>query len=143
IQFLLSSNVGEVIVLFVAILLAPILSSKFGIDIALITPLLPIHILWINLVTDSLPALALAVDPAEKDIMNRKPIKPKKGIFTKGMVWRVVYQGVMIGAITLIAFIIGLSTPDSKLPVVQVETENGEVRTLSNEEVKVEIGQTM
>ena len=143
IQFLLSSNVGEVIVLFVAILLAPILSSKFGIDIALITPLLPIHILWINLVTDSLPALALAVDPAEKDVMNRKPIKPKKGIFTKGMVWRVVYQGIMIGAITLIAFIIGISTPDSKLPVVQVETENGEIRTLSNEEVKVEIGQTM
>lgn len=78
IQFLLSSNVGEIIVLFVAILITPLLSKIFGIDIHLIEPLLPIHILWINLVTDSLPALALAVDPAEKDVMERKPIKPKR-----------------------------------------------------------------
>ena len=97
IQFLLSSNVGEIIVLFVAILITPLLSKIFGIDIHLIEPLLPIHILWINLVTDSLPALALAVDPAEKDVMERKPIKPKKGIFTNGMSWRIIYQGVMIG----------------------------------------------
>ncbi len=62
--------------------------------------------------TDSLPALALAVDPAEKkDVMERKPIKPKKGIFTNGMSWRIIYQGVMIGLLlTLAAFIIGLGT---------------------------------
>ena len=132
IQFLLSSNVGEIIVLFVAILLTPLLSKIFGIDIHLIEPLLPIHILWINLVTDSLPALALAVDPAEKDIMKRKPIKPKKGVFTKGMIWRVVYQGVMIGIITLAAFVIGLGTKN--VPVIEGLTE---------QEVRVEIGQTM
>ena len=90
IQFLLSSNVGEIIVLFLAILITPILSRVFGIDIKLIEPLLPIHILWVNLVTDSLPALALAIDPAEKDIMQRKPIKAGKGIFTKGMTWRML-----------------------------------------------------
>ena len=138
IQFLLSSNVGEIVVLFVAILITPWLSSTFGIDISLIEVLLPIHILWINLVTDSLPALALAVDPAEDDVMSRKPIKTNKGIFTKGMSWRVVYQGIMIGLITLAAFMIGLATPESELPRVY---HNGVL--LSNEEVKVEIGQTM
>lgn len=139
IQFLLSSNVGEIIVLFVAILITPLLSNIFGIDIKLIEPLLPIHILWVNLVTDSLPALALAVDPAEKDVMNRRPLKPGKGIFTKGMTWRIVYQGIMIGLITLAAFVIGLATPDSSLP----EVYNDAGVRLSNEEVKVEIGQTM
>ncbi len=144
IQFLLSSNVGEIIVLFLAILITPLLSKWFNItDVNLIVPLLPIHILWINLVTDSLPALALAVDPAEKDIMNRKPNKPKQGVFTKGMTWRVIYQGVMIGLLTLAAFIIGLATPANQLPVVEMEGANGVVRTLSEEEVRVEIGQTM
>lgn len=132
IQFLLSSNVGEIIVLFVAILITPLLSKIFGIDIHLIEPLLPIHILWINLVTDSLPALALAVDPAEKDVMERKPIKPKKGIFTNGMSWRIIYQGVMIGLLTLAAFIIGLGTKD--VPIIEGLTE---------QEARVEIGQTM
>ena len=132
IQFLLSSNVGEIILLFLAILIAPLLASQFGIDIKLIEPLLPIHILWVNLVTDSLPALALAVDPAEKDIMNRKPNKKQKGIFTKGMTWRIVYQGVMIGLLTLAAFIIGLNTKN--VPVIDGKTP---------EEVRVMIGQTM
>jgi len=132
IQFLLSSNVGEIIVLFIAILIAPILASKFGIDVNLIVPLLPIHILWINLVTDSLPALALAVDPAEQDIMKKSPKKNKKGIFTKGMSWRIIYQGAMIGLLTLAAFIIGIATPN----VPQIEG-------LTEEEVRVEIGQTM
>ena len=142
IQFLLSSNVGEIVVLFIAILITPWLGKIFGIDINLIEPLLPIHILWINLVTDSLPALALAVDPAEKDVMDRKPIKPGKGIFTKGMTLRIIYQGVMIGLITLAAFIIGLSTPIEELPTITTTTD-GIVRTLSTQEVRVEVGQTM
>ena len=132
IQFLLSSNVGEIILLFLAILIAPIIANKFGIDIKLIEPLLPIHILWVNLVTDSLPALALAVDPAEKDVMNRKPNKKQKGIFTKGMTWRIVYQGCMIGLLTLAAFIIGLTTKN--IPVIE---------GMTSEEVRVSIAQTM
>ena len=118
--------------MFVAILITPFLSSKFGIDINLIEPLLPIHILWINLVTDSLPALALAFDPANKNIMDRKPIKSNAGIFSKGMVWRIAYQGIMIGLLTLAAFVIGLSTSNPP-----------EVEGLTSEEVRVEIGQTM
>ena len=126
IQFLLSSNVGEIITLFVAIMLTPLLASWFGIvDIKELEPLLPIHILWINLVTDSLPALALAFDHANKDIMKRKPIKPGKGIFTKGMTLRIIYQGIMIGTITLIAFCIGLGTPGVE------------------EHMKIKVGQTM
>ena len=126
IQFLLSSNVGEIIVLFTSIMITPLLAKWFGItDISALEPLLPIQILWINLVTDSLPALALAVDPAEKDIMNKKP-KKEKGIFTKGMSLRVIYQGIMIGLITLAAFIIGLATPSA--------TTDAE---------KIQIGQTM
>ena len=157
IQFLLSSNVGEIIVLFLAILLTPWLGSTFGIDIELIEVLLPIHILWVNLVTDSLPALALAVDPAEDDVMKRKPNK-QKGIFTKGMSFRVVYQGIMIGLLTLAAFIIGLATPEENLPkMVRVEGTLYSVEEVENldealangakyvepQEVKVEIGQTM
>ena len=157
IQFLLSSNVGEIIVLFLAILITPWLGSTFNIDIGLIEVLLPIHILWINLVTDSLPALALAVDPAEDDVMKRKP-KKQKGIFTKGMSFRVVYQGVMIGLLTLAAFIIGIATPEENLPtmvkidgtlygVEEVESldealANG-AEYVEKQEVKVEIGQTM
>ena len=109
IQFLLASNIGEIVVLFFAIMLAPVFGKWFNIsDVGAITPLLAIHILWINLVTDSLPALALAVDPAEKNIMNKKPRDNSKGIFSGGMLYRVIYQGVMIGAITLIAFAVGL-----------------------------------
>ena len=70
-------------------------------------PLLPIHILWINLVTDSLPALALSVEPPENGIMQRKPRNSRKGFMTKGMIWRIMYQGVMIGAIPLVAYILG------------------------------------
>ena len=75
--------------------------------------------------------------------MDRKPVKPKQGVFTKGMVWRVIYQGTMIGLITLVAFIIGLATPVDKLPTVEITENDGTIRTLSQEEVRVEIGQTM
>ncbi len=92
IQYLLSTNVGEIFLLLV--------TSIFNLGI----PLLPIHILWVNLVTDSLPALALSVDPPEKGIMNRKPRNSKKGFMTNGMIWRVMYQGTMIGAIPLVAY---------------------------------------
>jgi len=125
IQFLLSSNIGEIIVLFTVVLATPWISRVFGIEIRLIEVLLPVQILWINLVTDSLPALALSVDPAAKDIMKRKPLKQGKGIFTKGMTWRIIYQGIMVGCLTLAAFIIGLTTPDV------------------DQEMKIKIGQTM
>ena len=132
IQFLLSSNVGEIVVLFLATLFTPLFAKWFGItDISHLEILLPIHILWINLVTDSLPALALAFDPANKDIMNRKPNKPGKGVFTKGMTFRVIYQGVMIGLLTLGAFMIGLATT--------TEAIDG----LTLDESKIEVGQTM
>jgi Ca2+-transporting ATPase len=97
IQFLLSCNVGEIITLFVATLLN------------WAEPLLPIHILWINLISDSLPALALGMDPAEHDIMKRPPYSSSGRIFSGGMLWRVGYQGVMVGAITLVAFVLGSS----------------------------------
>jgi Ca2+-transporting ATPase len=100
IQFLISSNIGEIFLLLV--------TSIFNLG----APLLPIHILWVNLVTDSLPALALSVDPAEKDIMQRKPRNSKKGFMTGGMIYRIMYQGLMIGSIPLVAFLMGLREQD-------------------------------
>ena len=132
IQFLLSSNVGEIVVLFLATLFTPLFAKWFGIsDINHLEILLPIHILWINLVTDSLPALALAFDPANSDIMQRKPRDTKKGVFTKGMTWRVIYQGIMIGGLTLAAFMIGLGTTTEP------------IGDLTLEQSKIEVGQTM
>lgn len=96
VQFLLSTNVGEIFLLLI--------TAVFNMG----APLLPIHILWVNLVTDSLPALALSVDPAESNIMNRRPRNSKRGFMTRGMIWRVSYQGIMIGLIPLAAFILGL-----------------------------------
>ena len=159
IQFLISCNVGEVVVLLLATLFAPLIANKFGIsDVAMIQLLLPIHILWINLVTDTFPALALAFDPANRDIMDRKPIKKDEGIFTKGRTFRIVYQGIMIGVLTLVAFLIGLATPDDKLPTM-IEFENQIISVdeiddldkvladggeyVSKEEIRIEIGQTM
>ncbi len=98
IQFMLSTNVGEVLVLFIAVMAG------------WATPLLPIHILWINLVTDSLPALALSVDPAADDVMQRKPADPKRGIMSGKMPWRIAFGGMMIAALSLVAYRLGLQT---------------------------------
>ena len=132
IQFLLSCNDGEVIVLLLATLFAPTIGRVFGIyDISMIQVLLPIHILWINLVTDTFPALALAFDPANKDIMDRKPVKKDEGIFTKGRTFRIVYQGFMIGLLTLAAYLIGIGSTKTA------------IGNLTLEETKIEVGQTM
>ena len=105
VQFLLSCNVGEIVLLLITSL------ANLG------APLIPIHILWVNLVTDSMPALALSVDPAEKDVMQRKPRDPKQGFMTKGVAWRTVYQGIMIGLLSLVAFLVGKN--DGGIPLGQ------------------------
>lgn len=94
ITYLLSCNVGELFTLLVAAIMN------------WATPLLPIHILWINLVTDSLPALALGIDPAEEGIMKREPNRDK-GLLNGSMAFRIGYQGILIGTLTLIAFLYG------------------------------------
>lgn len=94
IQFLLSSNLSEVISIFFATILG-------------FTILKPAHILFINLITDSLPALALGVEKGEPDIMKRKPRDPKEGIFSGGVGVNVFYQGVMVAVLTLAAYFIG------------------------------------
>ncbi len=98
IQFMLSTNIGEIMVLFIAVL------ANW------ITPLLPIHILWINLVSDSLPALALSVDPADADVMKHKPVNSQQGIMNRPFAIRLFLQGSMIAALSLIAYHIGLQT---------------------------------
>ena len=95
IQFLLSSNLGEVLLIFVATVL------NLG------TPLLPIHILWVNLITDSLPALALGREPAEPDVMDQPPRDPRSPIFTRPLLLRVLYQGGLIAALSLAAYLSG------------------------------------
>ena len=94
IQFLLSSNMSEVISIFVATLLG-------------FTILEPVHLLWINLVTDCFPALALGMEEAEPAIMRRRPRDAKAGIFAGGMGVDVAYQGLVISALTIAAFFIG------------------------------------
>ncbi|MDR2907688.1 MAG: cation-translocating P-type ATPase [Bacteroidales bacterium] len=98
IHFMLSTNIGELLVLFIAVL------ANW------VTPLLPIHILWINLVSDSLPALSLSVDPADSCVMNRNPVDSHKHIMNRKFATRVFLQGGMIGVLSLIAFRIGLQT---------------------------------
>ena len=97
IQYLLSCNLGEILTIFCAIL------------IGLPRPLIPIQILWVNLVTDGLPALALGLDPAEEGLMNQKPRDPDEAIFSGKMGFNIFSQGIFIGAITLIAFILGIN----------------------------------
>ncbi len=94
IQFLLSSNLAEVIAIFAATL--------FGFEI-----LGPVHLLWINLITDCFPAIALGMEPAEADIMRHKPRNSREGIFAGGMGFDIFFQGAMIGLLTFISFLIG------------------------------------
>ena len=93
--FLLGTNIGEVVTVFVAMLLW----HK--------SPLLSMQLLWINLVTDSLPAIALGMEPVEKDVMDRKPKPKDEGLFAHGYGVRIILQGVMFGALALSAFWIG------------------------------------
>lgn len=95
IHFLLATNIGEIVTIFM------------GIVLGFKSPLLAIQLLWVNLVTDSLPAIALGLEPAEKDIMNRKPVNSRKGLFADGLWSKIITEGILIGALTLVAFSIG------------------------------------
>ena len=95
ILFLLSCNLGEVVALFVAILLN------------WAAPLLPIHILWVNLITDSFPALSLGVDPGDKGVMDLPPRNPKESLFAGRMGKLLILNGILIGITTLFAFVLG------------------------------------
>lgn len=95
VHFLLSCNIGEILVVFVAFLLrAP-------------TPLLAIQLLWVNLVTDSFPALALGADPIQGDVMEQPPHKREEGIFSGGVGFAVAVEGCLVGALALLAYTIG------------------------------------
>lgn len=91
--FLLSSNLGEIITMLIAI------------GVGLASPLKAIHILWVNLITDSLPALALGVDPGDKDIMKEPPRNPKDSMFARGGMAFMIVFGTVIGLVTLAAFL--------------------------------------
>ena len=103
VHFLLSSNVGEILTIFMAIL--------YGLP----TPLVAVQLLWVNLVTDSLPAISLGVEAPEKDIMDKKPLSPEKGMFADGLALKIVIEGIMIGSLSLIAFVIGYKFYDIPL----------------------------
>ena len=95
IHFLIATNIGEIVTIFM------------GLVLGLKSPLLAIQLLWINLVTDSFPAIALGLEPEEKDIMSRQPIDKRKGIFADGLWNKIIVEGIMIGMLTLVAFSIG------------------------------------
>ncbi|AGB41078.1 sarco/endoplasmic reticulum calcium-translocating P-type ATPase [Halobacteroides halobius DSM 5150] len=97
IRYLLSCNIGEILTMFMASLLS------------LPLPLVPIQILWVNLVTDGLPALALGVDPADDDIMERTPRDADESVFARGLKWKIMGQGILIGLGTLLVFLFGLN----------------------------------
>ena len=94
IQFLLASNMSEVLSIFFATLLG-------------FTILQPVHLLWINLITDCFPALALGMEKGDADIMGRKPRSSKEGIFSGGLGFDVVYQGILVTVLTLAAYFVG------------------------------------
>ncbi len=98
VQFMISTNLGEIVLLLVAVLC--------NLDM----PLLPIQLLFINLVGDSLPSLALSVDKESKDIMSRDPVDPGKGMFTVDFVTRIVIKALIIGGVTVLAYLIGAGT---------------------------------
>lgn len=100
VRFLLSSNIGEILTVFMGIL--------FGLQ----TPLSAIQLLWINLVTDSLPAIALGLDPAEDDIMSASPRKSEKSIFSGGLWLTIISEGALIGSAALLAFVTGITKYD-------------------------------
>ncbi|MCI9016906.1 MAG: calcium-translocating P-type ATPase, PMCA-type [Clostridia bacterium] len=95
VHFLIATNIGEIVTIFTGLLLG------------LKTPLLAIQLLWINLVTDSIPAIALGLEKPEKDIMNKKPRDSKKGIFSDGLWSKIFVEGIMLGVLTLFAFSLG------------------------------------
>ncbi|NLN04140.1 MAG: calcium-translocating P-type ATPase, PMCA-type [Clostridiaceae bacterium] len=94
IRYMLSCNLGEVITIFV------------GIIIGIPLPLLPIQILWVNLVTDGLPGIALGLDPADKDIMDRSPVKAADNIFNLVMLWNIIFRGILTGLCTLGSYLV-------------------------------------
>lgn len=96
IMFLLSCNLGEVLCVFFA--------TVFGWAM----PLVPTQLLWVNLITDTLPAISLGMDPGDKDVMNRKPRDPKESFFAEGAGMRAIVGGVLIGVLTLVAFYLGI-----------------------------------
>ena len=102
VQFLLSSNIGEVLAIFLASIIA-LINPSWGFGV----PLLPIHLLWINLITDALPAFAIGLEPVEDDIMDRKPREKDEGFFANGLMVKVIWQGVMVGLLTLASYSIG------------------------------------
>ena len=95
IHFLIATNIGEIVTIFM------------GLVLGFKSPLLAIQLLWVNLVTDSLPAIAIGLEPPEKDIMNRKPISKQKGIFADGLWNKIIVEGIMLGMLTLVTFSIG------------------------------------
>ncbi|MBQ9658902.1 MAG: calcium-translocating P-type ATPase, PMCA-type [Clostridia bacterium] len=97
IHFLIATNIGEIVTIFM------------GLVLGLKSPLLAIQLLWINLVTDSLPAIALGLEKPDKDIMNKKPRDSKKGIFADGLWNQIFVEGIMLGMLTLVAFSLGNS----------------------------------
>ena len=101
VHFLLSSNIGEILTVFLAML--------FGWG----APLLPIHLLWVNLITDSLPAVALGLDRPEDDVMENGPASADKNLFADGLGERIAFEGIMIGALALMAFGAGRILSDS------------------------------
>lgn len=98
IHFLISCNIGEIITIFFAIL--------FG----LTAPLCAVQLLWINLITDSFPALSLGMEPPDKNIMKRPPVSPDAGIFSGGLGLKIALEGAFIGSLALTAYAIGLNT---------------------------------